>query len=141
MRRLLLCGVLLSAGSLWTAVKAQAPVTFIGHDKVAQGGTIVTAPNLIIQISKRTETGMSEVHDKETDTFHILSGSAVFVTGGEMIGSKPTAPGQYRGSGITGGQTHTLTKGDVMVVPAGTPHWFKTVTEPIEYYVVKVVVP
>ncbi|MEO8481848.1 MAG: cupin domain-containing protein [Acidobacteriota bacterium] len=116
-------------------------VTFIGHDTVAQGGTLVTAPNLIVQVNKRTETGMSELHDKETDTFYILSGAATFVTGGEMIESKLTAPGQYRGTGLRGGDTHQLAKGDVLVIPARTPHWFKDVSGSIEYYVVKVVAP
>jgi len=37
-----------------------------------------------------------------------------------------------------GGETHHLSKGDVIVVPAGTPHWFKEVPESISYYVVKV---
>jgi mannose-6-phosphate isomerase-like protein (cupin superfamily) len=63
------------------------------------------------------------------------------VTGGEMLESKLTAPGQYRGSGLRGGTEHHLTKGDVMVIPAGVPHWFKTVSEPIEYYVVKALTP
>jgi len=116
-------------------------VTLVGHEKVAQGGTIVTAPNLIVQLNKRTEMGMSELHDKETDTFYVLSGSATIVTGGEMIESKLTAPGQYRGTGIKGGEAHALTKGDVMVIPAKTPHWFKEVAGSIEYYVVKVVAP
>ena len=116
-------------------------VTFIGHDKVAQGGTLVTAPTLIVQVNKRTEMGQSELHDKETDTFYILSGAATFVTGGEMIDSKPSGPGQYRGTGLKGGETHHLTKGDVMVIPAKTPHWFKEVSGSVEYYVVKVVAP
>ncbi len=140
MKRLMWMLVFCASG---IAVQAQSggKVTFIGHDKVAQGGTLVTAPNLIVQVNKRTEMGQSELHDKETDTFYILSGSATFVTGGEMIESKPTAPGQYRGSGIKGGDTHHLAKGDVMVIPAGMPHWFKEVSGSIEYYVVKVVAP
>jgi mannose-6-phosphate isomerase-like protein (cupin superfamily) len=135
-------GVLLAAVGLCAAtVSAQNGVTFIGHDKVAQGGTLLTQPNLIIQLNRRTETGMSEVHDKETDTIHVLSGSATFITGGEMMAATLTSPGQHRGTGITGGDAHQLTKGDVIVVPAGTPHWFKIDAEPIEYYVVKVIAP
>lgn len=140
MKRLMWMLVLCVGG---IGLQAQSPekVTFIGHDKVAQGGTLVTAPNLIVQVNKRTEMGQSELHDKETDTFYILSGSATFVTGGEMIESKLTAPGQYRGTGLKGGETHHLAKGDVMVIPAKTPHWFKEVSGSIEYYVVKVVAP
>jgi len=118
-----------------------AQVTYIGHDKVSAGGTILTASNLKIQMNRRTGTGESEIHDKETDTLYILSGSATFVVGGEMIAPRVTEPGQHRGTGVTGGTSYALTKGDVMVIPAGQPHWFKEVKEPIDYYVVKAIAP
>ena len=50
-------------------------------------------------------------------------------------------PGQLLGSDIEGGQTNHLSKGDVIVVPAGTPHWFKEVPQFVSYYVVKVLKP
>ena len=87
----------------------------------------------------RAVPGEVEVHDKETDTFYVLDGAATLVTGGSMIGGKLISPGQQRRTDIKGGQSHQLTKGDVMVIPAGTPHWFKEVPKPIEYYVVKVI--
>jgi quercetin dioxygenase-like cupin family protein len=58
-----------------------------------------------------------------------------------MTGGKDTTPGQHLGTGIEGGETHHLVKGDVVVVPAGTPHWFKEVPGTISYYVVKVLKP
>ena len=133
----MLCALAIVVGA--AAIEAQsgpAKVTYIGHDTVAKGGTLLTASNLIVQVNTRTEAGQSELHDTETDTFYILSGNATFVTGGEMVESKLTAAGQYRGTGIKGGQTHQLTKGDVMVIPAKTPHWFKTVDGRIDYFVV-----
>jgi quercetin dioxygenase-like cupin family protein len=84
---------------------------------------------------------MVEVHDKETDTFYVLDGSATIVTGGTMVGGNVTGPGQHRGTDITGGQAQRLAKGDVMVIPAGVPHWFKEVPSSIDYYVVKVIAP
>lgn len=116
-------------------------VTFVGHDQVAKGGSVVTAPNLSITIAHRMGPGMVEVHDKETDTLYVLDGSATIVTGGTMIGGSVTAPGQHRGTDINGGQAQSLTKGDVMVIPAGVPHWFKEVPSSIDYYVVKVIAP
>jgi mannose-6-phosphate isomerase-like protein (cupin superfamily) len=118
-----------------------AKVTFIGHEQVAKGGGLVTAPNLSILMAHRSEPGMVEVHDKETDTIYVLDGSATIVTGGTMIGGSVTAPGQQRGTDIKGGQAQRLAKGDVMVIPAGVPHWFKEVTGSIDYYVVKVIAP
>ena len=34
-----------------------------------------------------------------------------------------------------------LTKGDIIVMPAGTPHWFKEVPSSISYMLVKVIKP
>ena len=116
-------------------------VTFVGHDQVAKGGTLVTAPNLSILMAHRDAPGMVEVHEKETDTIYVLAGTATFVTGGTMIGGSVTAPGQQRGTDIQGGDAHSLVKGDVVVVPAGVPHWFKEVRGSIDYYVVKVIAP
>lgn len=56
-----------------------------------------------------------------------------------MIGGKQTRPAQYLGTEIQGGETHHLSKGDIIVVPAGTPHWFKELSgSSVTYYVVKV---
>jgi mannose-6-phosphate isomerase-like protein (cupin superfamily) len=113
----------------------------VGHEQVAKGGSLVTAPNLSITIAHRTEAGMVEVHDQETDTFYVMDGAATIVTGGKMTGGSVTGPGQQRGTGIDGGQAQKLAKGDVMVIPAGVPHWFKEVPSSIDYYVVKVIAP
>ncbi|MEW5976007.1 MAG: hypothetical protein AB1898_09410 [Acidobacteriota bacterium] len=47
------------------------------------------------------------------------------------------APDEIRGSQISGGEARQIQKGDVIIVPAGTPHWFKEVPAPMTYYVVK----
>ena len=87
---------------------------------------------------RRDKPGQSELHEKDTDVFYILQGSATFVTGGKMIDPKTTAPGELRGSGIEGGESRTLSKDDVIIIPAGTPHWFKGVQGTFLYFVVKV---
>src|SRR6185436_4024954 len=132
---------LLAASVLLFAAASSANVTFIGHEKVAKGGTLVTAPDLTVLIMHRASPGEVEVHDKETDTFYVLDGSATLITGGTMVGGKVTAPGQHRGKSITGGESRQLAKGDVIVIPAGIPHWFKEVPRSIDYYVVKVLKP
>jgi quercetin dioxygenase-like cupin family protein len=139
-KRILLASVLLLSGTLLRAAEG-SKVTFIGHDQVARGGTLIAAPNLSILMAHRDKPGMVEVHDKETDTLYVLAGTATIVTGGTMIGGKAIEPGQQRGTDIEGGQPQALTKGDVMVIPAGVPHWFKEVHGSIDYYVVKVIAP
>lgn len=97
------------------------------------GGT-----NYMIHASRRQTAGMSEIHEHDTDIVYVLEGSADFVTGGTSVDSKMTAPGEYRGNGIDGGDVRTLKKGDVIVVPKGTPHWFRKVDGAFLYFVVKV---
>jgi len=140
MKRLIVASTLLLSSALLNAAE-DSKVTFIAADQVAKGGSLATASNLSITVAHRAEPGMVEVHDKETDTFYVLDGSATIVTGGTMVGGSITGPGQHRGTGITGGQAQRLAKGDVMVIPAGVPHWFKEVPSSIDYYVVKVIAP
>lgn len=139
-KRTIVAAILLLSAALLGAAE-DSKVTFVGHEQVAKGGGLVTAPNLSITVAHRTEPGMVEVHDKETDTFHVLDGQATIVTGGTMVGGSVTGPGQQRGTDIKGGTAQRLTKGDVMVIPAGVPHWFKEVSDSIDYYVVKVIAP
>jgi quercetin dioxygenase-like cupin family protein len=140
----LLLGLTALFTTTFLLVAADAPgVTFVSHDKVgtalSKGGVLVTTPDLIVSGSFRDKAGQVEVHDVQTDTIHVIDGEATFVTGGTMVGGKVTEPGQHLGTDIKGGQTHKLTKGDVIVVPAGTPHWFKEVPKSVSYYVVKVI--
>src|SRR6266481_6406240 len=141
MKILLVLTGLLTTVSWLTAADASG-VTYVGHDKVAaalnKGGPLVTAPDLLVSGSHRDKAGQVEVHEKETDVIYVVDGTATFVTGGTMVGGKTTKPGQLMGSDIKGGQTHHLSKGDVIVVPAGIPHWFKEVPQSVSYYVVKV---
>ena len=140
--KLLLIVTALLAPALLIAAEGSRGVTYVGHDKVAaalaKGGALVNAPDLLVSGSHRSAAGQVEVHDKETDVIYVVEGKATFVTGGTMMGGKVTKPGQMLGSDIQGGDTHHLSKGDVIVVPAGTPHWFKEVPESVSYYVVKV---
>ncbi len=94
--------------------------------------------NYMVHASRREQPGQGEVHTLDTDVIYVLDGSATFVTGGALVEPKETAPNEIRGSAIQGGDTRTISKGDVIIVPQGTPHWFKAVSGPVLYYVVKV---
>jgi mannose-6-phosphate isomerase-like protein (cupin superfamily) len=125
-----------------------APVTnatVIDHARVAEtlakGGNLVSASDVVVLGAHRGSAGQVEVHDHEMDVFYIVDGSATFVTGGKIVGAKNTRPGQWLGTSIVGGTTHALVKGDVVVVPARMPHWFKEVPTEVSYFVVKVIKP
>jgi mannose-6-phosphate isomerase-like protein (cupin superfamily) len=99
---------------------------------------LLKADGYKVMQGERTKTGEAEVHDTDTDVFYVIAGAATFVTGGTVVDGKVTAPGETRGPSIQGGETKTLAAGDVLVIPAGTPHWFKSVDGRIEYFVAKV---
>ena len=94
--------------------------------------------NYMVHASRRDGPGMAEVHARDTDIIHVLNGTATVVTGGTVVGGKATAPDEVRGTGIESGDRRIVGKGDVLIVPAGTPHWFQEVKGPLTYYVVKV---
>jgi glc operon protein GlcG len=130
---------------LLTAQTGGSTVTYVAADKVAAalaaGGPLVTQTDLLAQGSHRNAAGQVEVHDKQTDVFYVVDGEATLVTGGTMVDGKVTTPGQWLGASINGGQTQRIAKGDVVVIPAGVPHWFKEVPKSVSYFVVKVLKP
>lgn len=116
-------------------------VRYIGHDKTAaafvKGERVLEQDGLIV-IANRGQQRGSEIHATTNHVFIIEEGEAEFVTGGKMIDGKVVEPGQTRGAGIEGGMSHHLTKGDVIIIPAGTPHQWKDTskTGSIAYYAV-----
>ena len=146
MRVIVSLTILLAMAVLMTGAGGSAPAIYVGHDKVnhtfgkrgpGNDGVIADAP-IKVSGNLRTGPGEAEVHENEIDVFYVVDGGSTMVTGGKVVGGKNTGPGQIKGSGIDGGHTYHLTKGDVMVIPAGVPHWHKEVTPSIAYYTVKV---
>ncbi len=127
-----------------TSQKQQAVLFFesgVVADAFAKGAVLAGAErgeNYMVHASHRETAGQSEVHELDTDIIYVLEGTATFVTGGKSVGSKMTAVNEFRGSSIEGGETRRLKKGDVVIVPKGTAHWFKQVDGTFLYYVVKV---
>ena len=116
-------------------------VHYVNGEKTAaamyKGGRVIEDEGLIVIANRAVQRG-SEMHDKTNHVFIIVDGEAEFVTGGTLIEPRVTAPGQTRGKGIEGGTVHRLTKGDVITIPAKTPHWWKDTskTGSVGYYAV-----
>jgi glc operon protein GlcG len=124
------------------ALSAKTAVSYFEKEKVAaafeKGAVLFDASaKYMVHASHRDKAGMVEIHEQDADIIYVLEGSATFVTGGEIVDGKPTGPGEIRGASIKGGETRAISKGDVIIVPAGAPHWFKEVHGPLNYYVVK----
>jgi glc operon protein GlcG len=124
---------------------APAEVFYAHGDAVAAkfqaGGLLLNTPQYKIDAGRRERAGEVEFHTYETDIMYVLDGEATVVTGGEMVEPRQVGPGEYRAPSVCGGTTHHLSRGDVLAIPNGVPHWFKEVSGPFLYYVVKVIQP
>ena len=139
---LLTTTVFLVAAAVLLGSGVPAAVHYIGHDKVtdvmSKGGPIVSDPGLVVLANRRT-SGEVEYHDHTNHVFIMVEGEATLVVGGTMIEPKRTAPYQMRAPSTEGGTTYHLTKGDVITIPAKTPHWFKDIsTKTVAYYAVNI---
>jgi mannose-6-phosphate isomerase-like protein (cupin superfamily) len=128
------------------------PATYFSSEKVAalyaSGGELLGWKDgenkYRVRVSRQEKTGLANIH-AFMHIFYIIEGSATFVTGGTIVDPKVSEPitpwegKEIRGTSIEGGETHHLSKGDVMIVPKGVLHWFKDIQQgPFVYYVVQV---
>jgi mannose-6-phosphate isomerase-like protein (cupin superfamily) len=74
----------------------------------------------------RAAIGPSAVHKKYAEFFYVVDGSATLVTGGKLVNEKSNGD-NLSGTGIEGGSPRQVAKGDFVIVPEGTPHWFSTI--------------
>ena len=94
------------------------------------------------------QTQRVAVHFKVSEVYHVLKGSATLTTGGTVVNPSTRAADRIEvtredgpgmdGTAIQGGVNHELKEGDVIVIPAGTPHWFSKINGSIVYLVIRI---
>jgi mannose-6-phosphate isomerase-like protein (cupin superfamily) len=87
-----------------------------------------TQLRVAVQHDKLRENVDAEVHDDSDDVYYVLEGSARLTLGGTLDNPRETTPGEWKSKTINGGTTFEIKKGDLIVVPRGTPHQRTTVT-------------
>jgi mannose-6-phosphate isomerase-like protein (cupin superfamily) len=95
--------------------------------------------NHFFMAAYREASGQAELHEGWADIFVVESGAGRLVVGGEMVDARTTAPGELRGPSIRGGETVSIGAGDIVHIPAKTPH--QVLLEPgakFTYFVVKI---
>ena len=136
------------------AGSSSSSATYFDKEKVAagfakgnpsvlfQGAGFPTAKgggsNFEVHTSRHDGSAVPEVHTLDTDIYYVVEGTATYVTGGTLVNPRTIAPNQIRGTDIEGGETRQLSKGEVLVIPNGVPHWFKEVRGQFLYLVVKI---
>ena len=77
----------------------------------------------------RAIVGPASIHEKEAEMFYVIDGSATMVTGGKLVGESRTNPENLSGTGVEGGSSRTVVKGDFIMVPENTAHWFSAINQ------------
>jgi mannose-6-phosphate isomerase-like protein (cupin superfamily) len=75
----------------------------------------------------RAAVGPASVHEKEAEMFYVIDGSATLMTGGKLVSESRTNAENLTGTGIEGGTSRPVAKGDFIIVPENTPHWFSAI--------------
>jgi len=68
--------------------------------------------------------GKPAVHPDQAEYAIVIAGAGTLISGGTLEAAKPVKPDLTEGDRIVGGTTRKLHPGDVMLIPAGVPHWF-----------------
>ncbi|MGA7159250.1 MAG: hypothetical protein WBY53_20570 [Acidobacteriaceae bacterium] len=86
------------------------------------GITLAHYPGHYTMLTARSKSGGGELHKHFADFLFVVAGEGTEMTGGTMLNPKELPDGEIRGTGLEGATPHILHTGDVIHIPAGTPH-------------------
>ncbi len=94
---------------------------------------VVTLAPYVVNLEYRMSglKAPAAVHETEAEIFFVVEGTGTAVTGGRLTDEKRTNAENLSGTGIEGGQSRRIAKGDILVVPQRSPHWFNPSDGPL----------
>ena len=84
-----------------------------------------------VNLIRRTVPRNAIVHETGWEVHHFVGGSGTVVTGGRLMRS--VGADGVRAATILGGESRSVVVGGVLIIPAGTPHWYSTIPESVTY--------
>jgi quercetin dioxygenase-like cupin family protein len=149
MRLLLLAALLAAAVPVYAQAPAQAqespvpPKLFasaaevdaaLAKAKAAHKGDNTNTAEVLVSVGPypvaleyRTGTTAPSVHKDRAELIYVMDGGCTLVTGGKLVNAKEGTGGNMSGTAIEGGTPRKVAKGDYVMVPPDTPHWYTQV--------------
>ena len=122
-------------------------ITYFSHEKVdaafAKGRLFGrkdrqgTTYSVLAATRGKSDEGVIHSHTVWTAVVVIMSGAATFGTPGTAQAAKAAATDEYGGQLIGGGESHRVSKGDVVIIPPDAPHVYRNIEEPFSYLVIQ----
>ncbi|HUQ88797.1 MAG TPA: cupin domain-containing protein [Vicinamibacterales bacterium] len=121
--------------------KSAADLAAVLQKAIANAGgmsssNVTTTDQYRVSIVKRDKAAGALAHPGNTELLYIVEGAGKMVTGGKIVAAANGKP-----ASIVDGVEKTFAKGDVFIVPAGSPHWFAAVDTPVTYLEVRWLAP
>ena len=123
-----------AAGAMKTFSSSSDVQALIAKAKSERKGDAPVVAERILQLAPynanleyRAAVGPAAVHEKDAEMFYVIDGSATMVTGGKLVNEKRNNADNLGGTGIEGGQSRQISKGDFIFVPEKTAHWFSQI--------------
>ena len=99
------------------------------------GGAVTISKGVVVRRRGAGSPQYAIIHPRTMEMYQIVDGSATLVTGGTLTPPlTDNGPDIFRSMAITGGKVQKVGKGDVIVTPPGTPHWFSQIDGAITYF-------
>lgn len=128
----------LAASGMSRGAESAPTHTFMSHSEIAalvdkakadrKGDAPLTSEPILslapyrAQLEYRPATAPAAVHEKDAELMVVLQGAGNIVTGGKLVAEKRTNAANLSGASIADGRSQAVTVGDMLIVPANTPH-------------------